>query len=118
MHGPAQRHIRQRGTEYEVRNATGSGSDLDMPNYSKTNTLVGTLEQRQRTPSVEGQSSGEDIDRELEVRAVYDTSQVTIREQGESDYPTILRHSSGRDYRVIATHPEDSGVTVIAVERA
>jgi hypothetical protein len=118
MHGPAQRLIRQRGTEYTVRNASGGSGGRDTPSYSDDGTLTAVLERQSRTPAVVTTSGGEDVESDLELRAVDDASTTTIVEAGQSDYPTKLVHPEGQTYRVLATYPEDSGVTVIAVERA
>lgn len=117
MNGPTERLIRSRGSEYTIRNATDSGGDRTTPDYSDDGTLVGVLERRSR-PAVESLSSGEEIATDLELRAVYDSSSTTIREAGESDYPTKLNHpDADRTYRVLAIYPEDSGVTVLSLER-
>lgn len=112
MHGPAQRLIRSQGNEYTVENASG-GDGRDVPTYSDVGTIVGVLERRGRPRTMTG-SDGEEVQSDLEVRAVIDG--VTIVEAGAADgYPTRLVHPSGRKYRVIGEYPEDSGVTVLAV---
>jgi len=116
MHGPAQRLIHQRGSDYTIRNASGGGG-RDTPSYSDDGTLTAVLERRTR-PSIVEISGGEEVESELELRAVYDSSTTTIVEAGQSDYPSKLEHPDGQTYRVLATYPEDSGVTVITVERA
>jgi len=114
MHGPAQRLIRQGGSEYTVRNASGGGG-RDTPSYSDGGTLTGVLEQRGR-PRGETDSSGTEVDADLEIRAVVDGQ--TIREAGSADgYPTRLVHPDGHTYEVLSTLPEDSGVTVLTVVR-
>lgn len=117
MHGPLQRQIRQRGREYTIRNATDSGGDRTVPDYSDDGTLVGVVEQREQ-PSVASLPSGEEVDADLELRAVYDSTATTIRESGVDDYPTKLKHPDGLTYRVLVKHPEDSDVTVLSLERA
>lgn len=112
MQGPAQRLIRSRGNEYDVQNASG-GSGRDVPTYSSDGTLVGVLERRGR-PRMTTDSAGEDIETDLEIRAIVDG--VTIVEAGTNDsYPTKLAHPSGKEYRVLDEFPEDSGVSVLAV---
>lgn len=117
MIGPTQRMIRQRGREYTVRNASDAGGDRTTPSYADDGTLVGVLERRTTASPVESDASGEEVETELELRAVVgDTT--TIREKGETDYPTLLVHPDGLTYRVRIRHPEDSGVTVLSLERA
>jgi hypothetical protein len=113
MHGPAQRLIKSRGTEYTVRNASGGGG-RSSPDYSEDGTLTGVLERRTR-PTVETLSSGETVESELEIRAV-DVAP-TIVGQGGSDYPSKLVHPDGQTFEVVTSHPEDSGVTVLTVVR-
>lgn len=115
MHGPAQRLIQSHGSEYQLRNASGGGG-RDIPNYSDDGTLVGVLEQR-GMPRTVSDSAGEDVEADLEIRAVTDDS-TTLREAGSADgYPTKLVHPSGQTYRLLATFPEDSNVTVLTVVR-
>jgi len=113
MHGPAKRLIQPQGVEYTVRNASG-GDGRDPPSYSDDGTLTGVLEQRSM-PTVESLSSGEDVESDLEIRAV-DVGPPIVG-AGEEDYPTKLVHPSGRAFEVLTTHPEDSGVTVLTVVR-
>jgi len=115
MHGPIQRMIAKQGAEYTVQNATGGGG-RDTPDYSDDGTVVGVLEQR-GMPRTVTDSSGTDIESDLEIRSLPDDS-VTIREAGSADgYPTNLVHPQGQTYRVLASFPEDSGVTVLTVVR-
>lgn len=114
MHGPVQRLVKSRGNEYTVRNASGGGG-RDSPNYSDDGTLTGVLERRSRTPQVAKLSSGEELESDLEIRAVDVTP--TIVGRGESGYPSKLVHPDGHTYEVVATYPEDSGVTVLSVVR-
>lgn len=114
MHGPVLRLIKQQGSEYTIRNASGGGG-RDVPNYSDDGTIVGVIERRSRAPGTASTSAGEEIDSTLEIRAVVDGQ--TIREAGEADYPTKLVHPDGRTYEVVASFPEDSGVTVLTVVR-
>lgn len=116
MHGPATRLIRKQGSEYTIRNASGGGG-RDTPDYSDDGTLTATIERRTQTPDTTTDSGGEDVMSDLELRAVYDSASTTIREQGAADYPSKLVHPDGQTYRVVATFPEDGGVTVITVER-
>ncbi|WP_459191825.1 hypothetical protein [Halosimplex sp. J119] len=114
MHGPAQRLIQKQGTEYTVQNASGGGG-RDVPSYSDDGTIVGVLEQRGMPRTVQD-SSGTDVEADVEIRAIPDG--VTLREAGSADgYPTKLVHPQGQTYRVLATFPEDSGVTVLTVVR-
>lgn len=115
MHGPAQRLIKKRGREYTVRNASGGGGGRDVPDYSDDGTLVGVLEQRGR-PTTVTDSSGEEVESDLEIRAVDVTP--AIREAGSAaGPPTKLAHPDGQTFEVLAKHPEDSGVTVLTVVR-
>ena len=114
MHGPAQRLIRSHGVEYQLRNASGGGG-RDTPDYSDDGTLVGVLEQR-GMPRTATDSAGTEVESDLEIRAVVDGQ--TLREAGSADgYPTKLVHPDGQTYRLLATFPEDSGVTVLTVVR-
>lgn len=113
MHGPIARHIRQRGREYTIRNASGGGG-RDTPSYSDDGTVVGVLERRGQ-PQTVTLSSGEEVDTRLQLRAVLDGQ--TIREAGQADYPSKLVHPDGLTYDVLVTHPEDSGVTVLTIHR-
>jgi hypothetical protein len=115
MIGPQARNIRQRGKTYTIRNATDSGGDRTAPSYSDDGTLTGVLERRGMA-TVETLSSGDEVETDLEIRAVVDSS-TTIVEAGSDDYPTKLDHPSGLTYRVLARYPEDSGVDVLSVER-
>jgi hypothetical protein len=115
MHGPIVRMIKKQGAEYTVRNADGSGG-RDTADYSDDGTVVGVLEQR-GMPRTATDSSGTDVESDLEIRVIPDDS-VPIREAGSADgYPTKLVHPQGQTYRVLATMPEDSGVTVLTVVR-
>lgn len=116
MHGAVHRLVRKNGVEYTIRNAPDTSGDREAPNYVDDGTLVGVLEQR-RMPTVETLSSGEEVKSNLELRAVYDSSQTTIVDAGESDYPTKLVHPDGPRYRVLVRHTEDGGVTVLTLER-
>jgi len=114
MHGPALRLIQTHGREYTVRNATGGSGGRDTPDYADDGTLVGVLEQR-RMPQTATDSAGEDVEADLEIRAVPDDG-VTIQPAGTADgYPTELLHPDGPTYRVLDEFPEDSGVTVLTV---
>jgi hypothetical protein len=114
MLGPIVRHIDRAGSDYTVRNASGGGG-RDAPSYSDTGTIRAVLEQR-NSPARTTDSSGADVESDLEIRAL--TEGVTIREAGDSGgYPTKLVHPNGRTYQVLASHPEDSGVTVMTVVR-
>lgn len=124
MHGPAQRMIQSQGDEFLIRNAPETG-DRETPSYSDDGTLVGVLEQRSR-PTVETLSSGEDVEADLEIRAVPDAG-TTIRGAGETGRPTKLipgpeygdhygdSYSHDEALVVVATHTEDGGVTVLTV---
>jgi hypothetical protein len=114
MLGPIVRHIDRAGSDYQVRNASGGGG-RDAPSYSDDGTIRAVLEQR-NSPARTTDSSGTDIESDLEIRAL--TEGVTIREAGSANgYPTKLIHPNGRTYQVLASHPEDSGVTVMTVVR-
>lgn len=115
MTGPERRLIKSQGREYTVRNASRSGSDRDVPTYSDDGTLIGVLEQR-GLPVTRTDSAGTDIESDLEIRAV-DIGPDMV-DQGASDWPTKLVHPDGRTFDVLATTPEDSGVTVLTVMRA
>jgi hypothetical protein len=115
--GAVSRLIESEGKEYTIRNASGGGG-RDSPDYSDDGTLVGVIERRTRSASVETLSSGEEVESDLEIRAVYDSGSTTIREQGHSDgYPTKLVHPNGQTYEVVATFDEDAGVTILSVVR-
>lgn len=114
MHGPAQRLIRKQGREYTVRNASGPSGGRDSPDYQDDGTIVAVLEQRGR-PRTVSLSSGEDVESDLELRAIVDDT-TTIREPGDG-HPTKLVHPEGKVYRVVAETPEDGGVTVLTVVR-
>jgi len=115
MKGAASRLIRQRGREYTVENASG-GDGRDVPTYSPDGTIVGVLERR-GMPRTMTDSAGEEIQTDTELRAVVDDG-VTIQPAGTADgYPSKLIHPNGNEYRAIQSHPEDSGVTVIALIR-
>lgn len=116
MHGPARRLIESQGREYGVYNAAGDGRGIESPDYGSApdTTIVGVLEQRGSPRSV-SRSSGEDVESDLEIRAVVDDS-VTLRGAG-AGHETLLEHPSGQRYRVLGVLPEDSGVTVLTVVR-
>lgn len=116
MPGAIQRLVQKQGTEYSILNASDDGGDRTTPSYASDGTLVGVLEQR-GMPTTVTLSSGEEVETNLELRAVVDDT-TTLVEAGESDYPTKLEHPSGQTYRVLARFPEDSGVTVLTLERA
>lgn len=114
MHGPIQRQIQQRGRTYTVRNATGGSGGRDTPDYSDDGSLQGVLERR-GMPRTTTDSNGEDVEADLEVRAVVDSG-TTIQPAGTANgYPTKLVHPDGPTYRVLDNQPEDSGVTVLTV---
>lgn len=115
MMGPQARNIRQRGREYTIKNASDSNADRTVPSYSGDGTLVGVLERRSQ-PTVVTLPSGDEIETELQLRAVIDST-TTIVEAGSDDYPTKLDHPDGLSYRVLVKHPEDSGVSILSVER-
>lgn len=113
MPGPVQRLIQSKGTEYQVRNADGSGG-RSTPAYNSGNTLVAVLERR-GMPQTATDSDGTEVETDLELRAVPGDG-VTLRPAGSDDgYPTLLDHPSGKTYRLIDKHPEDSGVTALTV---
>jgi len=115
--GAVSRLIESEGEDYTIRNATGGGGGRDVPDYSDDGTLTGVLELRSRTAQTTTDSSGEEVETNLIVRAVVDSS-TTIREAGESGgWPTLLDHPDGQTYRVVAKFSEDSGVTVLSVVR-
>jgi hypothetical protein len=115
MDGPVRRLIESTGKQYTVRNATGGGG-REAPSYSDDGTLTGVLEQRSR-PTVETDSAGEDVESDLEIRAIVDDN-TTITPAGSAGaYPTLLIHPDGHEYRVVDEFPEDSGVTVLSVIR-
>lgn len=114
MHGPAKRLIQSRGVEYTIRNATGGSGGRDVLSYADDGTLVGVLEQRGRARTVTD-SNGEDVEADLEIRAVLESGS-TVQPAGTADgYPSLLVHPSGPVYRVVDHHPEDSGVDVLTV---
>lgn len=116
MAGAIRRLITQQGREYTVRNATGGGGGRDTPSYDDDGTLRAVVERR-GIPKTFTNSAGEDVEADLELRAVPDDG-VTIQPAGAADgYPTKLIHPDGRVYRVVDDHPEDGGVTVLTVVR-
>lgn len=128
MDGSAQRLIKKLGTEYTVRNASETTGDRETPTYSDDGKIVAVLEQRGQPRTVKD-SSGEEVDADLELRALIDPTVYgdgyaddygaqTIRETGDAGYPSKLVHSSGQVFEVLAITPEDSGVTVMTVVRA
>lgn len=113
MHGPIERHIRQQGVTYTIRNASGGGG-RDVPSYTDDGTLTGVLERRSQA-QVTTDSAGEEVQTDLELRAIPDSS-LSIQPAGSADgYPTILVHPDGYVYRVVDVFPEDSGVTVLTL---
>lgn len=115
MYGPIKRLIQSDGVEYAIQNASGGGG-RDTPGYSSDGTLVGVLERRGMPRTVKG-SDGTEMETDLEIRAIPDST-TTIREATASDgYATKLDHPNGQTYRVLTSHPEDSGVTVLSVVR-
>jgi hypothetical protein len=116
MHGPIQRLIESRGQTYTVRNADRSGGDRDTPTYRDDGTVTAVLERGQSRPDVHVDSDGSNVQTDTQLRFV---GEAAIREEGDADgYPTRLEHPDGQAYEVVASSPEDSGVTVLSVERA
>jgi hypothetical protein len=116
MHGPATRLIKRLGSTYTVRNSTSGSGGRDTLSYSDDGTLVGVIEQRGRGRTMTD-SGGEDVEADLEIRAVLDSG-VTINPAGVADgYPSILVHPNGREFRVVDHFAEDSGVDVLTVVR-
>jgi hypothetical protein len=114
--GAVRRLITQQGAEYTVRNASGGGGGRDTPDYSDDGTLRAVLERR-GLPRTVTDSAGEDIETDLELRAVPDDG-VAIQSAGVADgYPTKLVHPDGPVYRVVDDHPEDGGVRILTVVR-
>lgn len=118
--------IKSRGREYTVRNASGGGG-RDTPSYSDDGSLIGVVERR-GMPRTVRDSSGADVESDLEIRAIPDG--VTLREAGSaSGYPTKLfaeplygdsygeLYAHGPAYRLLEKHTEDAGVTVLTVVR-
>lgn len=133
MKGAAYRLIRKLGTEFDVQNATRdpgpttieedetstqsqtyTSGDRTTPTYEPVGTVRATLEER-RTPGTERDSSGEEVDHDLELRAV--DVDVELFEAGDDDWPTRFVHRSGTVYELVASHEEDTGVMVLAVRR-
>ena len=112
--GPSARAIRSLGQSYTVRNASGGGG-RDVPQYADDGTLIAVLERR-GLPRTVTDSGGEEVETDLEVRAVPNAA--TLREAGSADgYPTKLVHPDGRAFRVLNIHEEDGGVAVLTVTR-
>jgi hypothetical protein len=81
-----------------------------VPQYADDGTLIGVIERRGR-PQTAIDSGGEEVETDLELRAVPDGA--AIREAGSADgYPTRLVHPDGRTFRVLDAHEEDGGVTI------
>lgn len=118
MRGPARRLILAQGREYTVRNTPegAGGGGRDTPTYSDDGSVIGVLEQR-GMPRTVTDSSGSDIQTDLEIRVV-ESGGISFHGSGETNYPSKLVHPSGQTYTVVASFPEDSGVTVLAVVRA
>lgn len=116
MRGPARRLILAQGREYTVQNAPDGGGGRDTPTYADDGSVIGVLEQRGMPRSIQD-SSGATIETSLEIRAVT-SGGIEFRGAGETDYPSKLVHPTDQVYDVVATFPEDSGVTVLAVVRA
>ena len=113
MHGAIARLIKSRGKEYQLQNASGGGG-RDTPSYSDGGTIVGVLE-RQGRPQTATDSSGTEVETDLEIRAVPDDG-TQLRPAGSNDgYPTLLEHPTGAEYRLLDMHEEDGGVTVLTV---
>jgi len=113
MHGPIARLIQSQGREYQLQNASGGGG-RDTPSYSDGGTIVGVLERRGR-PQTATDSSGTEVETDLEIRAVPDDG-TQLRPAGSNDgYPTLLEHPTGAEYRLLDMHEEDGGVTVLTV---
>jgi hypothetical protein len=116
MTGADRRLIKSLGKVYTIRNATGESGGRGTPDYSDDGDLRAVLERR-GLPRTVTDSSGDDVDADLELRSVPDDD-VTIRAAGEADtYPTLLVHPNGQTYRVVDDRPEDGGVTVLTVVR-
>jgi hypothetical protein len=116
MTGASRRLIKQLGESYTVRNATGGSGGRGTPGYSDDGTLVAVMERR-GLPRTVTDSAGEDIEADLELRAVPDDD-ITIQPAGTADgYPTKLVSPDGRTYRVVDDVPDDGGVTVLSVVR-
>jgi hypothetical protein len=114
MRGAVARLIQSQGSEYQLRNAGGSGG-RSTPSYSDDGTVAGVLERRSRTPRTVTDSDGTEVETDLELRAVPDDG-TTLRSAGSDDgYPTKLTHPNGTTYRVLDTFEEDGGVTALAV---
>ena len=113
MHGAIARLIQSQGKEYQLQNASGGGG-RDTPSYSDGGTIVGVLERRER-PQTATDSSGTEVETDLEIRAVPDDG-TQLRPAGSNDgYPTLLEHPTGAEYRLLDMHEEDGGVTVLTV---
>ena len=113
MHGAIARLIQSQGKEYQLQNASGGGG-RDTPSYSDGGTIVGVLERRGR-PQTATDSSGTEVETDLEIRAVPDDG-TQLRPAGSNDgYPTLLEHPTGAEYRLLDMHEEDGGVTVLTV---
>jgi hypothetical protein len=112
--GAPHRLIQSVGETYTVRNASGGAGGRDRPNYSDDGTLVGVIERRGLSRTL-ADSAGEEIDADLELRAVPDDG-VSITPAGQTDsYPTKLVGPNDTTYRVLDSHVEDGGVTVLTV---
>jgi hypothetical protein len=113
MHGAIARLIKSRGKEFQLQNASGGGG-RDTPSYSDDGAyLFGVLERRGR-PQTATDSSGTEVETDLEIRTVPDDG-TTLRPAGSADgYPTLLEHDRA-EYRLLDVHEEDGGVTVLTV---
>ena len=114
MLGAIARLIQSQGKEYQLQNASGGGG-RDTPSYSAGGAIVGVLERRGR-PQTATDSSGTEVETDLEIRAVPD-DETMLRPAGSADgYPTLLEHPTLlAEYRLLDVHEEDGGVTVLTV---
>lgn len=113
--GVIEQLIEEEGKKYKVRNAPSSATSRSAANYTDDGSIVGVINQSRSTPNPMTKSDGTEIEPDLEIRAVVDSSQ-TLRPAGTDDgEPSKLVHPNGNKYRVLDIHEEDSGVTVLPV---
>lgn len=115
MKGAIRRVIRSQGVEFDVRNASSSSGDRTTPSYADDGTVMGVTK-TSTGPTVETTSAGEEINVDLEIRAIIDGT-TTIVDAGTTENPTKLIHPDGYEYQVLAVYPEDNNVAVMTVTR-
>lgn len=103
--------IRSEGTPVEVYNAAeGGGRSLD--DYGTADGTIPMVIERRSMGREVTDSSGTTHEADIEFRAVPDDTDPPLVAADEGQ-PSKLEHPTSGTYRVMATHVEDIGVTVI-----